>query len=114
MLAWIGENLTQFFGPFRLLTSYLFRAGLGAALGAVVTFLILPKLWNRLPTDQGRAYAVGAAKSKGKPVAGGVIFVPLFCIICFLVMPEKPALHARRHFLSLHAGSLQRGIQDLQ
>jgi phospho-N-acetylmuramoyl-pentapeptide-transferase len=87
VLAWIGENLTQFFGPFRLLTSYLFRAGLGAALGAVLTFILLPMQWHRLPTDQGRAYAVGAAKSKGKPVAGGVIFVPIFCLISFLVMP---------------------------
>ena len=87
MLAWIGENLTQFFGPFRLLTSYLFRAGLGAALGALLSFLLLPRQWHRLPTDQGRAYAIGAAKSKGKPVAGGVIFVPIFCAICFLVMP---------------------------
>jgi phospho-N-acetylmuramoyl-pentapeptide-transferase len=87
VLAWIGNYLTQFFGPFRLLTSYLFRAGLGAALGAILTFFVLPRLWHRLPTDQGREYAVGAARSKGKPVAAGVLFVPIFCFICFLVMP---------------------------
>jgi phospho-N-acetylmuramoyl-pentapeptide-transferase len=87
VLAWIGEILTPFFGPFRLLTSYLFRAGLGAALGAILTFVYLPRQWHRLPTDQGRAYAVGSATSKGKPVAGGMIFVPIFCLICFLVMP---------------------------
>ena len=87
---WLGEHLTPFFGPFRLFTSYLFLAGLGAALAALVTWRLLPALWHRLPTDQGRAHAVGAQASKGKPVAAGIIFVPVFVVVCLLVIPFDP------------------------
>jgi phospho-N-acetylmuramoyl-pentapeptide-transferase len=111
VLAWLGEYLTPFFGPFRLLTSYLFRAGLGAALGAILTFVVLPWQWHRLPTDRGRAYAVGAAGSKGKPVAGGVIFVPIFAAISFLVMPMNPRYLA---VLGLMLLSMMEGYLDDQ
>jgi phospho-N-acetylmuramoyl-pentapeptide-transferase len=90
LLPWLGEHLTTFFGPFRLFTSYLFLAGLGAALAALVTWRLLPALWHRLPTDQGRAYAVSAQASKGKPVAAGIVFVPIFVVTCLLVMPFDP------------------------
>lgn len=74
-------------GPFRLLTSYVFLAGLGTALGTIFTWVLLPKFWHRLPTDKGRAFAVDAEKSIGKPISGGVIFISLFILISLLVVP---------------------------
>jgi len=87
LLFWIGSYLSAIYGPFRLLSSYLFLAGLGVALSAVGTWYLLPRLWDRLPTDQGRVYAVGAEQSKGKPVGAGAIFVPIFVVVCLLIIP---------------------------
>ncbi len=89
MLPWLGERLLEVYGPFRLLTSYLFLAGLGTAMAAALTWYLLPKLWRYLPTDGGRVHAVGAQESKGKPVSGGLIFISVFVFVCLLVLPHK-------------------------
>jgi phospho-N-acetylmuramoyl-pentapeptide-transferase len=83
----LGQQLVGFYGPFRLLTSYLFLAGFGTATAAVLSWSMLPKLRHRLPTDRGRAFAVGAQQSEGKPVGGGIIFISIFLILCLLVVP---------------------------
>ena len=87
MLSWLGQQLVDVFGPFRLLTSRLFLVALGATIAAIVTWYLLPRLWSRLPNDRGRAFAVGAEHSLGKPVGAGIIFVPIFVIVCLLVIP---------------------------
>jgi phospho-N-acetylmuramoyl-pentapeptide-transferase len=87
LLYTLGEYLANFAGPFRLLTSYFFLAGLGTAAGAFLSWWLLPKLWHLLPTDKGREFAVDAHKSIGKPVSAGLIFIPLFILISFLVVP---------------------------
>lgn len=87
MLYHLGQYLAEFAGPFRLLTSFIFLAGLGAALGALSTWWLLPRWWHLLPTDRGRAFAVDADKSIGKPVSAGVLFIPLFVVISLLVVP---------------------------
>lgn len=87
MLPWLGEYLTQVFGPFRLFTSYLFLAGIGAALSALATWYLLPHLWNYLPRDGGRDYAVDAQQAKGKPVGAGLIFISVFAIVALLAVP---------------------------
>jgi phospho-N-acetylmuramoyl-pentapeptide-transferase len=87
VLSWLGQILTPFYGPFRLLNSYLFLAGLGAALGAVTTVFLLPKFWNWLPRDNGRIYAVDGNTAKGKPVSAGVVFIPLLVLVSLLVVP---------------------------
>ena len=74
-------------GPFRLLTSYIFLAGLGTALGALLTWWLLPKCWHLLPMDRGREYAIDAEKSIGKPMSAGVLFIPLFIFLSLLVVP---------------------------
>ena len=89
MFPWLGQQLVDFFGPFRLLTSYLFLAGIGTALAGWLTWFLLPRLWRYLPTDQGRAFAVGAQQSKGKPVGAGLIFIPIYVVVCLLVLPHK-------------------------
>lgn len=87
MLYYLGLHLADVFGPFRLLTSYIFLAGLGTALGALMTWWLLPKIWHLLPTDRGREFAVDADKSIGKPVSAGVLFIPVFAVISLLVVP---------------------------
>ena len=87
MLFWLGQILTQYYGPFRLLNSYLFLAGLGAALGAMSTLFLLPKFWKWLPRDNGRIYAVDGQIAKGKPVSAGAVFIPLVVMVCLLVVP---------------------------
>ena len=94
MLYWLGQQLTGFYGPFRLLTSYLFLAGAGVAVATVATWVLLPRLWHLLPTDKGRAHAVAAQQSVGKPVAAGAIFVPIFLAICLLFIPFEPCILA--------------------
>ncbi len=87
MFPWLGQHLEPLFGPFRLFYSYLFLTGFGAALSALLTWVLLPKLWRYLPTDRGRMHAVDAHKSVGKPVSAGAIFVPIFLLTGLLVIP---------------------------
>ncbi len=87
MLHTLGQLLSDYAGPFRLLTSYIFLAGLGTALGALVTWWMLPRFWHLLPRDRGREYAIDAEKSIGKPISAGVLFIPLFVVLCLLVVP---------------------------
>ena len=87
MLPFLADVLGPHFGPARLLNSMLFLIGFGAAMCGVVTFYLLPKFWHRLPTDQGRAFAVDADKSVGKPVSAGLIFIPVFAVFMLLVTP---------------------------
>lgn len=87
MLYYLGELLADVAGPFRLFSSYIFLAGLGTATGAIATWWWLPKLWQLLPTDRGREYAVDAEHSIGKPSSAGILFIPLFVVVSLLVVP---------------------------
>ena len=87
MLYYLGQLLAEIAGPFRLFTSYIFLAGLGTALGALLTWWLLPRCWHLLPKDKGREFAIDAENSVGKPMSAGVIFVPLFCLLALLVIP---------------------------
>jgi len=40
-----------------------------------------------LPTDRGRAFAVDAEKSVGKPLSAGLIFISIFCIAALIFVP---------------------------
>lgn len=87
MLYHLGQYFSDIAGPFRLLASYIFLAGLGTALGALLTWWLLPRLWHLLPRDRGREYAIDAEKSIGKPISAGILFIPIFIILCLLVVP---------------------------
>jgi len=89
MLPYLAEHFGDLFGPLRLFTSTLFLAGLGTALCTVGTWIALPSLWHVLPTDQGRAHAVGADGSIGKPVGAGLIFVLIFAASAALILPLR-------------------------
>ncbi|HEX2561324.1 hypothetical protein, partial [Phenylobacterium sp.] len=87
MLNWIYAALGEAWGPLRLFNSFFFLAGIGFAACALVTWTVLPKLWGRLPTDRGRAHAVNAELSVGKPVAAGLIFISIFCLAALIFVP---------------------------
>ncbi len=87
MLSLLHDLLGEAFGPLRLFDSFFFLASVGFAASALVTWIVLPRLWGRLPTDKGRAHAVNAELSVGKPVSAGIIFVSIFCVMAALFVP---------------------------
>ena len=87
MLSWISVTFGHVWGPLRLLNSFFFLAAVGYAVAALSTWWLLPRLWDRLPRDRGRAFAVNADQSVGKPVSAGVIFVTLFCFWALVFLP---------------------------
>lgn len=89
MLSLISDVYGEFWGPLRLLNSFFFLSAVGFAATAIVTWIALPLLWRLLPTDKGRAFAVNADQSVGKPVSAGVIFVSIFCIASLLFVPVE-------------------------
>ena len=74
MIYWLADYLTPFWGPFRLLRSHALLLAGGAFSAAIVTWLLLPRLWNALPRDRGKAICgdVGGMKSAGKPTGAGL------------------------------------------
>lgn len=87
MLSWIHSTLGYAWGPLRLFESFFFLAGIGFAVCTLATWILLPRLWSRLPTDRGRAFAVNAEMSVGKPISAGLIFVSIFCVASLIFVP---------------------------
>lgn len=87
MLYLLGQYFTDLYGPLRLLTSHLFLGGLGVVLCWGLSFTLLPRFMHKLPTDRGRAFAVDASKSIGKPTGAGIIFISIFLFVQFLILP---------------------------
>lgn len=87
MLSWISTTFASAWGPLRLFNSFFFLAAVGFATSALATWVVLPKLWPLLPKDRGRAFAVNADQSIGKPLSAGLIFVSIFCIASLVFVP---------------------------
>lgn len=87
MLPFIARFIKDFWGPFRLFESYLILISLGAGVSALLTWWLLPKLWDYLPHDQGKLFVEGSEKAKGKPTGAGVVMVTVFAIVTLLVLP---------------------------
>ena len=56
----------------------------------VLTAVLIGVLKGRLPADQGRAFAVNGALSKGKARGCGIIFVSVFVVLSVLLIPLNP------------------------
>jgi phospho-N-acetylmuramoyl-pentapeptide-transferase len=87
MLNWIYEVYGREFGPLRLFNSFFFLAAVGYATAALATWIALPRLWDSLPKDRGRAFAVNAEQSVGKPLSAGLVFVSIFCLAALVFIP---------------------------
>jgi phospho-N-acetylmuramoyl-pentapeptide-transferase len=94
MLNFIYLTLGEAWGPLRLFNSFFFLSAIGFASCALLTWMLLPRLWSLLPTDRGRAFAVNADQSVGKPVSAGLIFVTIFCLasLVFVPLSARPLL----------------------
>ncbi len=62
-------------------------ASLGFGLGAFLVWWLLPRFASRLPRDRGRSFAVNPEASIGKPTGAGIILLPLYALVCLLVVP---------------------------
>ncbi|TVR88253.1 MAG: phospho-N-acetylmuramoyl-pentapeptide-transferase, partial [Spirochaetaceae bacterium] len=87
MIYWLGGQLTEYFGPFRLLRSHAILIILGLYIGFIATFLLLPRLMHLLPQDRGRDFAVDSGKAVGKPTGAGLIFITIFVFVSLLMVP---------------------------
>ncbi len=87
MLSWIHAAFGQAWGPLRLFDSFFFLSAVGFSVCALTTWIALPRLWSLLPKDRGRAFAVDADQSVGKPVSAGLIFVSIFCVAALIFIP---------------------------
>lgn len=80
MIYHLAGYLQQFFGPFRLLQSHALLLAAGTFSAALAVWLLLPRFWNLLPRDRGKAILGDLAqKSAGKPTGTGII-VTLVCL----------------------------------
>lgn len=89
MLYSLGQYLKEFFGPARLFTSYTVLIVLALYLGFFLAVNLIPKFYNLLPHDRGREFTIkeNAEAAKGKPTGAGSVFITLFVILCFLLIP---------------------------
>jgi phospho-N-acetylmuramoyl-pentapeptide-transferase len=87
MLSWLGLHGAHLWGPLRLLNSFFLLAAVGYGATALAAWILLPRLWSLLPKDKGRAFAINAEQSVGKPVSAGLIFVTIFCIAALIFTP---------------------------
>ncbi|MFO7821599.1 MAG: phospho-N-acetylmuramoyl-pentapeptide-transferase [Lentisphaeria bacterium] len=92
MFHLLAPRLSEFWGPFRLLSSYMVLIGLGASMAALSSWFLIPRLSKWLPRDQGRDYAVGAHVAAGKATGAGLILVLLMIPWLLLVLPPNPRL----------------------
>lgn len=90
MFHYLAPRLSQLWGPFRLLGSYLVLIGFGTAVAGLTTWIALPRLWHLLPRDRGRENAVKAQTAVGKPTGGGLLIVILSLPCLILVLPFDP------------------------
>ena len=74
MLYWLSLKLAHVWGPFRLLQSHALLLAGGALIAAFAVWLFLPKLFDRLPRDRGKAVCkdTGGMASAGKPTGAGL------------------------------------------
>lgn len=81
MLYYLAEILKPYFGPFRLLQSHALLLAGGTFVAALVTWILLPRLWPRLPRDRGKVLCkdMDGMKSAGKPTGAGLC-VSLICL----------------------------------
>ena len=92
MIFWLADNLTVVWGPFRLLRSHALLLAGGAFTAALLTWLLLPRLWGRLPRDRGKALCgdLDGMKSAGKPTGAGLIVSLCALPAILLFAPLQP------------------------
>jgi phospho-N-acetylmuramoyl-pentapeptide-transferase len=94
MLYYLATALQPIFGPFRLLQSYTVLIAIALYAGFLLTVRLLPHTYRFLPKDRGREFTVNAEAAMGKPTGAGSVFITLFALLSFLVVPLDPTMLA--------------------
>ena len=77
MLFYLGQFLSNYWGPARLLQSYAVLIAIALFAGYFLAYKLIPKFYNVLPHDRGREFTVSAEAAKlygipeGIPVSAG-------------------------------------------
>ncbi|MCR4631054.1 MAG: phospho-N-acetylmuramoyl-pentapeptide-transferase [Treponema sp.] len=89
MIYYLGQFLQQFWGPARLFQSYTVLITIALYLGYFLSVTLIPKFYNWLPHDRGREFTIkeNAEAAKGKPTGAGSVFITIFVLICFILVP---------------------------
>ena len=89
MLYYLGTFLEKYWGPARLLSSYAILLIIAIYLGFFLSLKLIPKFYKYLPHDRGREFTIkeNAEAAKGKPTGAGFIFITIFVLLCFLLIP---------------------------
>lgn len=109
MLYYLASFLKQFFGPARLLQSHALLLAGGTFFAALLTWVLLPRLWKKLPQDRGKAILGDLAqKSAGKPTGTGLIvsLIALPVIILFVPLAFWDALCVAGFYAAMLFGYL--------
>ena len=127
MLYYLAGLLSPIWGPFRLLRSHALLLAGGAFTAALLTWIVLPRLWERLPRDHGKAILkdMDGMKSAGKPTGTGLIVtlvslpvIILFAPLALWDMAAVVALYGAMLFgylddrASVPWGELRKGLLD--
>ena len=87
MIYYLADYLVPYWGPFRLLQSHALLLAGGTFTAAILAWCLLPRLWDRLPRDRGKAICsdLGGMKSAGKPTGAGfwVSLIALPVVVLF-------------------------------
>ena len=100
MIYYLAEHLVPYWGPFRLLQSHALLLAGGTFTAAILAWLLLPRLWDMLPRDRGKAICsdLGGMKSAGKPTGAGfwvsLIALPVIVLFAPLKMWDLAAVGA--------------------
>ena len=91
MLYYLANHLTHVWGPFRLLQSHALLLAGGAFTAALMIAIFLPRLWDRLPRDRGKAICkdLGGMQSAGKPTGAGFYVTLLLLPVIIVFAPLK-------------------------
>ena len=89
MLYHISQYLTPYWGPFRLLQSHALLLAGGTFTAAILAWVLLPKLWNRLPRDRGKVLCkdLGGMASAGKPTGAGFLVSSIVLPVVLIFVP---------------------------
>ena len=127
MLYYLAGLVSGHWGPARLLQSHLLLLAGGAFTAAVVCWLVLPRVWDRLPRDRGKAICkdTGGMVSAGKPTGAGfplslamLPVIALFAPLGFWDCCTLAALYAAMLFgylddrAAVPWGELKKGLLD--
>lgn len=85
MLYLLGEAYSN--TVLRLFASHLVLLSIGVIIAGMLTYILLPRLWNRLPKDHGKALVPQGERSAGKPTGAGIILSLVAAAVMLLVVP---------------------------